>query len=363
MNSKAIAIFAAVTVLAAGGAAYTIMQRPAPVSDRIVEGQLVFPGIGDRLAQAARVEVRKHDATLAVALRDGNWGLEDRGGYPVRRERIRELMAGLTELRIVEARTGDPELFSRLNLEDVTVAGGNSLLLTVKDAQGVTIAELILGKRRVRTLANVPEAIYIRRPGENRTWLAEGNVRVDVEHALWLDRDILDIRRARIREVTNERPASNESVTVRRADPRAEAAALVDPPEGFQVDANKADELARTLEWLSFNDVMPASGLQGAEIVGTSRFVTWEGVTIDARIMRHDGKLWVTFDTAFAAPAEPVQNGPEEIRTPEVARTEIEEAARRMAGWAFNFADWKNEYFTRRLEDMRRPAEEQRPPS
>jgi len=354
MNRNAMLIFAGVTLAAVGGAAWTVMQRPEPVSDRIVEGQLVFPGIGDRLANAARIEIRKHDASLVLALKDGRWGVEDRAGYPVRPERIREVMAGLTELRIVEARTGDPELFSRLNLEDITVAGGNSLLFTVKDASGATIAELIVGKRRVRTLANVPEAIYIRRPGENRTWLAEGNLRIDVERSLWLDRDLLDIRRARVREVVNTNPATGATFTARRAAPRDEKVALVDPPAGFEADPDKVDELARELEWLNFEDVMPAAGLNGAEIVGTSRVATYDGITVTATVMRHEGKSWVRFETSYAAPAAAVENAPPELKPADQARTEAETAARRVTGWAYQLQDWRTEYFSRRLDDVKK---------
>src|SRR6202012_1415149 len=107
----------------------------------------------------------------------------------------------LTELRLVEPRTTDPAEFSRLGLEDPTGKTATSNLLRVLDASGKPIVAVVVGHRRVRTQGNLPEQVYVRRPDDNQTWLAEGNLQVDADPQQWLDRDILSIDHARIAKV------------------------------------------------------------------------------------------------------------------------------------------------------------------
>ena len=45
----------------------------------------------------------------------------------------------------------------------------------------------------MRTQGNVPEEIYVRRPDDNQSWLAEGSLQADADPQLWLDRDIMNI--------------------------------------------------------------------------------------------------------------------------------------------------------------------------
>jgi hypothetical protein len=76
---------------------------------------LAFPGLAPRLANAARIEVVRHDGTLVLRrAASGAWVLPDRADHPARPERVREVLVGLTELRLIEPRTANPEMLERL---------------------------------------------------------------------------------------------------------------------------------------------------------------------------------------------------------------------------------------------------------
>jgi hypothetical protein len=92
----------------------------------------------------------------------------------VQESRLRGLLAGLTELRLTEQRTSDPAMFGRLGVDDPNSATSTANLLRVLDASQKPVLSVIVGHRRVRSQANAPEEVYVRRPDENRSWLAEG---------------------------------------------------------------------------------------------------------------------------------------------------------------------------------------------
>ena len=132
------------------------------------------------------------------------------------------------------------------------------------DASGKPIVALIVGHRRVRTQGNVPEQVYVRRPDDNQTWLAEGSLQVDADPQLWLERDIMNIDHARI-----------ASVAVTHGDETLELArdgqklALKAPAEHPPLDDYKVDDIDRGLELLTFQDVQTdkdAGGRQGRPV-------------------------------------------------------------------------------------------------
>ncbi len=360
MTRRGILLLGIGAVAAAGGATVVLVTGERTRTEAVAIGEPVFPGIAPRLAQARSVELRRHDGTLSLAEVNGVWGLADRGGFPVRAERVRELFTGLGELRLIEERTGNPELFSRLGLEDVTVAGGTSQLLTVKDGQGQVIAEAILGRRRIRTAGNLPEAIYIRRPGENRTFLAEGSLRTDTDPMLWVDREILDIRRQRVATATTAREGA-AALTVQRRSPDLEAAEVAGAPEGFRADQAKIDDLPRALEYLTFNDVRPAATVTSGTPLGEARFTTFDAITVTFRIIEAEEKRWALITAAWADPGPRPENAPAEIKPGEEAKAEAEALASRHAPWAYNLVDWKTDILLLRPEDV--AAAEPRDPS
>src|SRR3954452_19676836 len=112
------------TLLLLGGAAAAsvaaaLLLTPKSVEKQAMsEGGLAFPGLATTLQGAARIEIRKHDGTLVLVRQGDAWVLPEKGGYPVRAEKLREMLVGLTELRLTEARTADPGQHARLGVDD-----------------------------------------------------------------------------------------------------------------------------------------------------------------------------------------------------------------------------------------------------
>lgn len=336
------------TLLLLGGAAAVTVgaailltpdtAEPPPPSTR----PLAFPNLTPRLANAARIEVTRHDGTLVVnRAAPDRWVLPARADHPVRPERVRELLAGLTELRLTEPRTANPEQLERLGVEDPTRAGATSSLLRVLDAGGQPIAELVIGRRRMRVQGNVPESVYVRRPGENQAWLAEGRLPIDSDPNLWIDRDIANIPRERVRDVAVSRTGEPPLRLARGRDADA-ALAVVEPAETPPLDDISLDEIARAFEFLTFTEVMREAEIPGDRL-GESRFTLTDNLAITVVAHKQGEALWVR-----------------------LAAAGDDEAARlnaRWRGWAYQVGQWKEKAFVPRLEDLRREERQPAPPA
>ncbi|MGK7866601.1 DUF4340 domain-containing protein [Falsiroseomonas sp. E2-1-a20] len=316
---------------AVGGAILLTPDRAAPPPPSASD--LAFPALPQRLGNAASIEVTRHDGTLVVRrAAPDRWVLPAKAGYPVRPERVRELLVGLTELRLTEPRTANPEMLDRLGLDDPSRPAATSSLLRVLDAEGAALAELVVGRRRVRVQGNVPESVYVRRPAESQAWLAEGRLPLDSDPNLWIDRDLANLPRDRVRAATIDRTGEPPLVLRRGADTDSPLA-VVEPAEPPELDAISLDEVARGFEFLTFLDVREAAALPG-ERIGTGRFELTDNLRISVTAHKDGETLWAL----LAAEGD-------------------EEAARlnaRWQGWAYQLGQWKEKAFVPRLADLRK---------
>jgi hypothetical protein len=334
-------------LLVLGGAAAAVLAAAILLTPDDAEratlspGGLAFPGLAERLRDAARIEVAKQDGTLTLLRQGEAWVLPDRGNYPVRAEKMREMLVGLTELHLAEARTSDPGQHERLGVDDPKRPGSTALLLRVLDGTGAPIAELILGRRRVRTQGNVPESIYVRRPVEAQAWLAEGRLAVDADPQLWLDRDIANLPQDRIQRVEVRRAGEPALVLARPGESDAKLRIEV-PAQAPEADEVALDEIARAFEFLTFLEVRPAAGVPG-EAQGESRFSLTDDLAITVRPFLDQGNVWIRLQA--------------EGGSPEAARLNV-----RWEPWAYQVGVWKLKAFAPRLEDLK-PREANTPAS
>jgi Domain of unknown function (DUF4340) len=310
-------------------------------------GKLMFPDLASRLQDAARIEITHQDKTMALARHGDAWGLVDRGGYVVQSAKLRGMLTALTELRLVEPRTTDPAQFGRLGLEDPNGKEGTSDLLRVLDASGKPIVALVVGHRRVRTQGNVPEQVYVRRPDDNQTWLAEGGLQVDADPQQWLDRDIMNIDHARI-----------ATVAVTHGDATLELArdgqklVLKSPADHPPLDDYKVDDIDRGLELLTFQDVQADKDPVGDK-VGQSVYTTGDGLAVTATVFKGEKDIWARFAAAPAPGSDPGDK----------AKDEADRLNARLAGWTYQLGSWKQKALVPSLDELKAAAPEKPPAS
>ena len=339
MQQRTTLILAAIAVIAVGGA-WQFGIRATPSSGlETTAGGLVFPGLAAKLGHVARIDIQGKGATLGIIQARGKWGLADRGGYPVQQDKLRELLTGLTELRLTEARTSDPAQYSRLGVEDPN-ATGTSNLLRLLDAAGKPIAELIVGHRRVRTQGNVPETIFVRRPGEAQSWMAEGRLPVDSDPQLWFERDIANIQGSKIAKATATR-----GDTVLQFARTGDKFELTAPAEHPKFDEYRVEEVARAFETLTLTDVHPVAEQPG-EKLGTAVHTLADGTVITTTVFRADKDIWAQFAATGDTDA-------------------AKEMQARVQGWAYQVGSWKEKSFIPTMDDLKasEPEKPESPPN
>jgi hypothetical protein len=337
MRAPAVGALVALGVVALAGGWYFGTRTTPAEQTAVAGGKLMFPGLAVRLRDAVRVEITHQGKVTAIEKRpDGGWGIASMHDYPVQETKLRGVLTGLTELRLSEPRTSDPAQFSRLGVDDPNAAGSSADLLRVLDGAGKPILALITGHRRVRSQANVPEEIYVRRPEENQTWLAEGSLQVDADASLWLDRSVVNIGHDRIAGV------AAGDLTFGRTDGKF---ALTQPAEHPKLEDYKVEDVARALELLTFQEVRADADAPGVE-ASHSVFTTTDGLAVKTTLFHADKDVWARF--AASAAADP-------------AKAEAERLNGRLAGWTYQIGSWKEKSLVPTIDDLK--AEEPAKPA
>jgi Domain of unknown function (DUF4340) len=341
MKPRTLIALVVIGVLAIGGGWYFGTAQQPGEQQAYNGGRLMFPDLAPKLGSAERIEITHQDKTTTIVKHGDNWGLEDRGGYVVQPSKLRGMLTALTELRLIEQRTTDPAQFGRLGLEDPDGKTGTSNLLRVLDASGKPIVALIVGHRRVRTQGNVPEQVYVRRPNDNQTWLAEGSLQVDADPQLWLERDIMNIDHARIATVAVTH--GEETLELARDGQKLTMKSPADHPP---LDDYKVDDVDRALELLAFQDVQTDQQPVGDK-VGQAVYTTSDGLAVTATVFKGEKDIWARFAAAGS----------------DKTKDEADKLNARLAGWTYQLGAWKQKALVPSLDDLKAPEPEKKPPA
>jgi hypothetical protein len=302
---------------------------------QVAPGRLAFPGLAPKLAEAAKLELVHHGKTLVLDRRSTDpaalWGVAEQADYPAQQGKVRALLTGLTELRLDEPRTAQPSEYARLGVEDADAKDAGSTQVRVLDANGGVLAALIVGHERAA--AHGPEhAVFVRRPSEAQAWLAAGDVTGTVDAQEWLDREIVNIDRAKVEQVVVTR--GDATLNFGRKDKEW---TLTAPAEHPKLDQFKVDEVGGGLESLMLQSVQraPAPGTP----LGKTVVTTGDGMTVTVTLSKAEKALWATFAAA----------GQDKAKAAAAA------LAAKVDGWAYELPTYKEESLAPTLDQIKAP--------
>ncbi len=297
-----------------------------------------LPGFADRLGEVASVNVSR-DGFSGTFVRDGdNWLAADKGNYPAAGAKISQIVRSMADLTLVEPKTQRPELYPRLQVEDP--GNGKSALVSVEDKSGKPLAQLIVGKRRYDRLGAGNDGVYVRKPGDAQSWLARGSLDLSGIPSSWLDRQIVDLPEKRIAKVVLTQPDGATLVLSRTAPDAKFAVEGAAADVKFRSDTATA-EPAMALEIFELDDVAPAAKMPVPEKgVASASFTTFDGLTVDLRLLDRDKETWVGVKATGTGAAE----------------AEAKRIDKRVANWTYEIPSYKAERLKTKLADLLEPA-------
>jgi len=191
--------------LAISGALYLSAQRNV---QRDTHGAALIPTLAGEMNTVTALSVRRGSATPTVTVheKDGRWTVAERGDYPADVAKLRKLLLGLSDAKIVEEKTSNPGNFAVIGVEDPSspAATGAEISVTARDGKHA----VIIGKP-------VGGGNFARRSGGNASYSVEPGISFESEPRFWIDSRLLDVAVGGIRSI-EVKPAAGPGYTVHR---------------------------------------------------------------------------------------------------------------------------------------------------
>ena len=391
MNVKTLGILAALTI---AGIVLAIFVNQKPASQFPQSGELLFPELLSVVNDVNEMVVETKDQTVTLMRGENAWRVKEKAGYRADVEKVKQTLIGLAELRILEPKTKNPELYDRLGLQDKDQEGSLSTTLTLKTPNNPEAAKVILGNQRPAKGNPRMSEIYARKPGDPQTWLITGNLPLEKVAGEWLDKEVTALTTKRVHQVTVRHPGG-DTLLVSKDKPEDLDFQLDSIPAGSKVASQfNVNNVVGTLVQLSLEDVKEAQEVNFQDRSGvTAVLETFDGLRLEVQTVKQEDKIFGKFSAEYdqnlvqpvdtipfsekgetvtapdstedekapqSSEAKKIEEMQEELsskedsilKKPEEVQREVEAFNQRVGGWAYELPTFRVENFSKAKKDL-----------
>jgi hypothetical protein len=337
---RQLTILAGATGVALALAAAAVFQQNSSTAPQFQERPF-FPGLTDHLQQLGEIAITSKTGAFHVRLQQGKWVIAERNNFPADPSQVRSTALGLADLSLIEPKTGRADWLSYVGLI-APDKGGDGVAVKISDTDGKSLGELLAGHTEGAADALGRNTLYVRHPNENQSWLARGSLTLKSNVTDWLDRNVLNIARDRIKGATVT-PTKGPSYTVQRDNKDQPDFKLLDMPAGRSLSfEGSPDGVAGAIASFTFDDVAKSDGFDFTKAPQSVEH-TFDGLDLTVKIAAKGTEHWAT----VAA-----------VGTNAATQSEAAKINASLGGWAFKLPEDKVTQFVSDRETLLKPADE-----
>ncbi|MCP5431715.1 MAG: DUF4340 domain-containing protein [Alphaproteobacteria bacterium] len=351
-GSEKIVLALAAVALATTLAAILALGARASRETSSFAPRAMFPELASKLdaGDFGGLEFATKDARIVVSrTADGKWVLSEKGGYPVAEGALVGAVATVAGLELVEPKTKNPERHNLLGLV-APDKGGGARALTLKEKSGAPIASVLVGEEPLHREVGSRRAVYVRKAGEDATFLAYTDLALETDPSAWIATDGLSLARDRVSAV-RVTPAEGPAYAVKKGEGEGAAFTLEGlGPEEELSSAYTLSTMAGALASPGIEDVAKAATLDFSKAARLD-YETGDGLLVTARVARVGDAAWLTLDAAAKGDAK------------DDVKSQAEAMNARASGWAYKIATTKADQMTKARADLVRPKKAEETPA
>ncbi len=266
-----------------------------PENGIAASGEPVIAGLRNAINEVKQLRIVEAGDKAVVTLNRGanGWTVAERDDYAADIAKVREFLIKLSEAKLTESKTANPERHAVLGVEDVAKADAKGMRV---ELDGKVNAKLVVGNYSSQSTGT-----FVRRNDEAQSWLVNGNLVPDRVVASWLNKTLVDVPSDRMMQVEITRDGKTFSVS--KISPEQPNFALDSLPAGRElVSEYEGNGIASVLAALQFDDVMKAaSAVPDPASMIVARYRTFDGLIVDATGFASEGKNYVSFKASVDA--------------------------------------------------------------
>lgn len=214
---------------------------------------------GDSIDKIKEVHINYEGQKLTLVVNEENkWLITEKHNFPALNSKIKEIIFGLADAKIIEAKTSRPENFVELNLQGLD-ANKNGTKITLLDINDKEIDSVYLGKREfiASPSGDYLSHIFVRRPSEHQTWLISTRLPESFSFKDLVAQPAIPIDLGTISEINLVKPKNpNDAIKITRNLSTGELNLLHIPPRYKVKDQYIIDNILQQLSYLNYEDIV-----------------------------------------------------------------------------------------------------------
>ncbi len=350
MKNKKLLILAVITItviLVAGIAS----KLRAPQITRSKD--VLFPELVNRINDVVAIDIKGSQRSVLLRQQDNIWVIGNADNYPALFEKVKGTVVHLSKLKILAEKTDNPELYSKLGVEDPEEKRAKSLLLTLRDKSNQKVASIIVGAPRHSKSANSSPGLYVRKPDTAQALLVEGSLNITDDINDWFNRHILDIYASRLSEVSIQHPDGDELKIGKKTkeQPSFELQDELVGGKGKSVFKIIFNRIGTALEEINADGVRSATQFTFPEDTVVTTFKTFDGLIITAKCAMVNDKPYAQF--SFNVDSAIIESSQENLAD---EKMNVQEEARILndilSEWVYEIPEFKYEDLTKRKDSL-----------
>ena len=301
--------------------------------DAAIEAPEFMPALAGVVNELEQVRITSNGGADVITLEreEDGWVVAESHRYPADWSVLRPLLAALSQARIVEAKTANPDYYDRLGVEDPTAEGASSTLVEFPGADD--LPAVIIGNS-----AQNREGQYLRLEGEARSVLVDRTIDIPIDRSGWLAAGIVDVPESEVLEVRITHP-DGEVVHIHRNDTDVADFTLSDIPEGRKTrSAWTINQIAAVLDGLDLESVAPVDDVDWENAI-EMEVRAEDGLVVRARLVEEEALRWLRLSAEGGGRANAINE--------------------RVEGWAYQIALYKYDAVNKRMENLLAEVEEE----
>ncbi len=358
MSPRSFFALLAVTVVALAIAVALVVTDSGGDNLPNVAGDPMFPALAENSQDLSELSIETRTYRIDLHKVDGTWVAANLGDYPVVPDAIAQIVAGLSQMTVVEDKTSNPDWYQYIGVNDPTAdlpAGVTpGVHIRAVAANGDVLADAIFGAASASIGYARDGGSFVRRAGERQAWLVTGSINVPGFEQDWFGQ-LLSIPGPQVERITiflgDQMALDAQKVDFDTGDYNL---VYLDPsigPAGSTANDNGLRGIAQGIVSTSFEGVRSAESVTFADDARLIRFTTISGLQLDVKLGEADGDIWVTYQASAPEGSD--------------AAAQAEDINARASGWAFKLLSYRTTALTRDLATLYDPpaAPEEAPPA
>jgi hypothetical protein len=369
MNTKAILIAAVLTVVLIIVGLFQSGDEGSRAATPEADTAF-FPGLYDHINDVTAMQVATTEGEFNVRRTGDAWTLDEKSGYHVQVDQVRQSLIALAEMETVEQKTDNPARYVELGVQPVGEAPDaetQSKSITLMNDEGETVAAVLVGKTRGGGRGGT---FYVRRPSEAASWLVKGQLPpLPADAAEWLDKKIIEVKRDEVRAARVSH-ADGEVITISKEDSDTNFTLHELPADRELAYTSAPDSIAGALQYMNFEEVERRESFEAPEEVSAvTNLWTKDGMRVTVQLWDKDEVPYASFEATYdldgvpsleLAPMPPTaeDEGAEAAAVPrprEEVEAEIVALNTRLSPWVFKLPAYSKTNLTKRVDGMLKP--------